>query len=150
LLADLVTKLGDAGAAAIVFVAVFPEADRTAPKLVLDLWRNELRSSGKDLSEFEKMVNVATTELVDPDEKFANSLARRNVVLDFVIAGGGAKSPPQKAGYAVAGDDPIAYVPRFHGAITNLPALDSAAAGLGTADVIPDSDGITRRVPTFV
>lgn len=37
-IADMVTRLNDAGAAAIGFDVVFAESDRTSPRAVVDLW----------------------------------------------------------------------------------------------------------------
>ena len=48
---------------------------------------------------------------------------------------------------ASVGGDPKSFMPSFPGLLQNVPVLENAAAGRGLFTVLPESDGIVRRVP---
>ena len=54
--------------------------------------------------------------------------------------------PATKASYAFAGDDPLPELFGFSGAVTNLPAIEEAASGNGSFNLISETDNIVRRV----
>ncbi len=43
--------------------------------------------------------------------------------------------------------DPKPFLFNFPGLLRNIPTLDNAAAGRGIFSIIPERDGIVRRVP---
>jgi adenylate cyclase len=58
--------------------------------------------------------------------------------------------PKRHAGMAFAGDNPAALVPSLRGVVTNLPAIEEAAAGQGHFNLIAEHDSIIRRVPLLL
>lgn len=140
--ADLVDRLHEAGVAAIAFDIAFAEPDRTAPQKVAELWP-QIRDQA-DLKE-------AILALPDPDQRLAASMARAPVVTGFFLRSGKGPNPARKGTLFPRWDqgslqDPLRQVPRFESAITNLPALEAAARGNGSANGSADPDGIHRRV----
>ena len=55
--------------------------------------------------------------------------------------------PAPKWGIAAAGDDPAQFLTPFRGAIINLPQLMEGAKGTGSFSIVPERDGVIRRVP---
>jgi adenylate cyclase len=139
ILAQLVDKLTEAGAAAIAFDVLFAEPDRLAPQALLQRWQRR--------PDFTQLGDVIG-KLPDPDVELAKSLGNANSVVSFVLLNGTRRGTPVlKAGFATAGDDPLSFVFGFGGAVTSLPALEAAAKGNGSVTSIPDADGVIRRVP---
>ena len=140
--ADLTARLHDMGAAAIVFDIVFAEPDRTSPANILQIWPNT--------PEIETLRGVARS-LPDHDEVLAEVFAQANVVTGFVLTDApGGRTPALKGSFAMAGDDPKPFLPTYRGAVTNLPGLEKASAGNGSFNLVPETDGMVRRVPLLV
>lgn len=138
-LAELVDRLAQAGAAAVAFDIVFAESDQTS----LDRFVQRL-PDGPAKAEIAAVVARA----VPNDRRFAQSLAEAPVVLGLTLSGSGSKdAPPQKAGVAVAGDDPAPFLASFPAAAAPIGELAEAARGLGATNWAPDRDGVVRRVP---
>jgi adenylate cyclase len=140
-LADLVTKLGQNGAAAIGFDMVFPEPDRMSPANTLRFWPNAEALAGLR-QEIEK--------LPSNDQVFAEAIGTAPVVLGFIAAPQGTSIPETKAGFAHGGDDPKLFVPFYPGAAASLKELQDKAQGTGSLNWIPDQDQIIRRMPMVV
>ncbi|MBD9397428.1 CHASE2 domain-containing protein [Pseudomonas sp. PDM11] len=138
--AEMVERLEQAGAAAVVFDVLFAEPDRTSPEQLL---RGNLLPPA---------LATQLAALPDHDEQFAEVLKRSNVVLGFAaeqsLRDGG--PPLSRFGLVQQGPSPLAFVPGFQGAARPLPLLEQAARGLGAMTFRPDSDGVVRRVPLFV
>ena len=96
-LAELVQKLSENGAASIGFDMVFPEPDRMSPANALRFWPNSEELAGLK-SEIEK--------LPSNDTVLAEAIAKAPVVLGFIAAPQGTSIPETKAGFATGGDDP--------------------------------------------
>lgn len=153
-IAELVRKLQDAGASAISFGIVFAEADRTAPRSMVNVWK----STGA--------VRDQLLALPDHDQVMAQALQRGAVVLGFAghgdAAAPGAPSasaaeshaprrlPKRLAGLADAGTSALPYLHGFTDTVSALESLENAAAGNGSLAYIPDGDGVVRRVPMLV
>ncbi|MEQ9326286.1 MAG: adenylate/guanylate cyclase domain-containing protein [Rhodospirillales bacterium] len=139
-LARLVEKLSDAGAAAIVFDIVFAEPDRTSPAEALRNWQ-----AGPDAAE-------VLSRLPDHDTAFAEAIAGAPVVLGVAFGSGkdGARKPLVLSGIAFGGDDPRESLAEYDSVTANLDILEHAAAGIGNFNFISDGDGVVRRVPLFV
>ena len=139
LLADLVRRLGELGAAAIAFDMVFAEPDRTSPAQILPLWGEAAHDPA---------VRALAQRVADHDAVFAAAIAEVPTVLGYpLVPDGGTQVPPAKWGIATTGDDPFQFLKAFGGALANLPALEAAAAGLGVFNVDLDPNGPVRRVP---
>ncbi|HML14721.1 MAG TPA: adenylate/guanylate cyclase domain-containing protein [Xanthobacteraceae bacterium] len=142
LVAKLVDRLGELGAAAIAFDIVFAEPDRTSPAHALE--------DLKGLKPDDPLV-ARLAALPDHDVLLGEALKRARAVTGFVMTHKkGALVPKAKASFANAGDDPRPWVPNFGGAIVNLGVLEDAAAGNGSTNDILGIDGVTRRVPLLV
>jgi adenylate cyclase len=54
----------------------------------------------------------------------------------------------RRTGVAVIGDgQPTDFLPNYPCVLDNIPALQESAAGVGITTSLPESDGVTRRVP---
>ena len=138
LVARLVSRLTELGAAVIVFDMVFAEPDRTSPNQVLELW--------PDTPAVEAL-RRQSADLPDHDRILAEAIARSNVVTGFVLTGGELpRRPVAKKGFAFGGDDPRQFLLPYTGAVVNLPEIEAAAAGNGSSNLVPEGDGIMRRV----
>lgn len=145
LLATLVERLTQAGAALIVFDVVFAEPDRTSPTRLLQEWQ-----SLGDAKSFAQL-QVAGANLPDHDRLFADAIERSAVILGFVaLELENDVAPRVKFGLAQLGDDPAQFVPSFNGAAANLDILSLKALGQASFNSLPDSDNIVRRVPFFI
>jgi len=135
----LVERLRDQGAAVIALDMVFAEPDRTSPSRVIPLW--------DDVPELQQWAH----KLQDHDDILAATVAGGGVVTGFALSNKpGQYSPAVKAGFAMAGEDPMPFIPRYSGAVTTLTAVEAHAAGNGALNVTKDHDGIIRRVPMVV
>lgn len=136
-IARLVDRLGESGAAAIAFDIVFAEPDRLSPERSVE----QLRRLGATVA-------IPPSGLPDGDDLLASAFRQNPVVAGLVLTSDGtARAPEAKAGFAFGGEDPTAYLPDQPAAVTNLPGLRSAAAGLGVFSLMPGMDGVIRNVP---
>ena len=141
--AQLVDRLREAGAAVIAFDIDFAEPDRTSPKLLLPL----LSRNGVGAEEAERI--LATVP--DPDIRLAEAIHALPVITGFILTDRTQTRPPlAKVGFALAGEDPLGHVDSFSAAISNLPELEAAAAGNGFLNQYVDWDHVVRRVPLIL
>lgn len=136
--ADLILRLHDLGAAVIALDMVFAEPDRSSPsRLAGASWLADLG-----------LEPGATALLPDHDARLAAALGQVNAVTGFgLIARPGSREPAIKAGFAVIGPDPVGGLFDFPGAVTNLPALEQAAAGNGSFSLVGRQGGVVRAMP---
>src|SRR6516164_2827119 len=143
IVAQLVDKLRETGAAVIAFDIDFAEPDRTSPKLLLPL----LAKNGVGAEEAEKLLAAVP----DPDQRLADAMGTMPVVTGFILTDRGETRPPlAKAGFALVGDDPLGHVDSYSAAIANLPGLEAAAAGNGFLNRFVDWDLVVRWVPLIL
>ncbi len=136
-LAQLVDRLGQAGAATIVFDIVFSEPDRTS----MAAQAEQLRLAGAE-------VTLPTTGAVSNDAVFAAAIARNSVTLGIAISNETqAALPAPKGGFAFGGADPKTYLPSFTGGVGNIPEITAPALGLGSFSFPTAVDGVVRTVP---
>ncbi len=145
LMARIVNRLTQAGAAAIALDILQQEPDRTGPESLLKQWQ-----SRPDFT----VLRDAVAKLPDPDTEYATALAAGPTVLSFALNATPSGRPPLcKVNFSylgTAGDDPSAYLFQLPGVTAALPAFEQAAAGNGATNTQPDADGIIRRVPLAV
>lgn len=141
-IADMVTDLTRLGAAVIAFDAVFAEADRLNPDIAADTFR--------DLDEATREKLKA---LPSNDRIFADAIRKSRVVL------GESGGPDVRAdldknlpvtGLATLGEEPQPFIFKFPGLLRNVSVLEEAAAGRGLFTIVPERDGIVRRVPMIM
>ncbi len=138
--AELVSKLREAGTAAIVFDVLFAEPDRTSPASLL-----------KDQGLDDALISQLQA-LPDHDTQLAGALSGSNVVLGFATErrSAGADLPLSRFGLVTAGQPPLAFLPAYSSAVRALPVLEQAAAGTGALTFEPDTDGVVRKVPLLL
>lgn len=147
----LLKKLRDLGASGIGLDMVFPEQDRTSLGVIREEMRREY---GVSLD-----LEGVPARLRDNDAILAESLSRGPFVLgySFIFAGEG-----RVKGECLLHPVPVAVVGKTGpggmpeglfkaaGAACSLGTLSSSASGSGFFNVIPDSDGVIRRVPLLI
>ncbi len=143
-IADLVEAISGAGAAVVAFDSTYPEAERNPADEVLE--------SGSELALETRREIEAGREAMDGDRHLASVLATNPVVLGFTFT----NAPvPDKGGLPAstvhyAGDlDRVTFL-RMKTHVGNLPVLQEAATAGGFFTVMPDADGVIRRVPTVM
>jgi adenylate cyclase len=142
--AELVARLINAGAAVIALDIVFAEPDRTSPE-------NLLAGFGDTPAGRLFRDAISAGDLEKHDTILADILAQGPTVGGFIPVGrDSGVLPIVKAGLAHSGDDPAQFLRAYPGAIANLPEIDEALAGGGSLSPVFDSDGVIRRVPLFV
>jgi adenylate cyclase len=140
-LAQLVDRLTANGAAAIGFDIVFPEPDRTSPSRIVDSIAGLSQSTRDELA-----------GRPSNDTLFAESMERGRVVLGMTAR---AAQPNEAVGFtptplAFGGGDPRPFLHNYPGVVANIKELDAAARGRGNFGLLPESDGIIRRIPAIV
>lgn len=136
-LAQLVDRLGQAGAATIAFDIVFPEPDRTSMAAQAEL----LRQGGAE-------VTLPAGGATSNDTVFAEAIGRNSVTLGVAISNETDTAlPPPKGGFAFGGADPKTYLPAYTGGVGNIPEIIGPAKGLGSFSFPTAVDGVVRTVP---
>jgi adenylate cyclase len=143
-LADMVINLANLGAAAIAFDVVFSEPDRLNP----DVAANSMRY-------LDELTRSKLRELPSNDQVLADAIRRARVVLGetglpSVVSDIDTDLP--FTAFASRGDKGSSE-PRFFefdGLLRNVPALEKIAAGRGLVTIVPERDGIIRRVPMIL
>lgn len=136
--AELVSRLHEAGAASIGLDVVFAEADRTSP-------REWLKAT-----QLPQEAALLLQALPDHDETLAAALQTAPVALGFALdnadglTGEPCKSP---AGIVTIGGSADAQLRPFSRCVQSIPALAQAAQAHGALSFIPDEDGVVRRLP---
>src|SRR5882724_2237638 len=141
-IADLVSELTRLGAVVIAFDAVFSEPDRLNPNIAADTFRN-----------LDEVTREKLRLLPSNDQIFADAIKTSRVVL-------GESGLTQElaaldktlpvTGLAMLGEEPQRFMFDFQGLLRNVPVLEHAAAGRGLFTVMPERDGIVRRVPMIM
>ena len=141
-LAALVDRLTALGAAVIGFDVYFPEPDRMSPGL-----------AAQSFVGLDEPTRAALARLPSNDAIFAEALRRSRVVLGETARErdlGGVGKPLVKAPLARLGPDPRPYLRSFPGIVRAIPELEQQAAGIGMVTIVPEPDGIVRRVPLVI
>jgi adenylate cyclase len=141
-IADIVSNLTRMGAVVIAFDVVFSEPDRLNPDIAADNFR------GLDEATRDKL-----RALPSNDQVFADVIRKSRVVLGE-SGGRDVHSDLDKelpvTGFATLGEDPDPFLFKFGGLLRNVKVLEDAAAGRGLFTIVPERDGIVRRVPMLM
>ena len=144
--ADLIRRLTAAGAVVIGFDIVFAEPDRMSPNLLADA-----------LPTLDPATQTTLRALPSNDAVMADAMRASRVILGQTALAapvpweGGDLPPTTNVGIrAVAGASAKGFVPEFAGLLRNTPTLEAAAIGRGLFTILPEQDGIVRRVPMIV
>ena len=139
--AQLIDRLGEAGARTIVFDILFAEADRLSPP-----------AYARFIEPVDARMAALLRTLPSNEEAMAAAIERYPVVLGEAGIGGtgsklaGGSDPPAR--FAWLGEGIEAALPAFPRGVTALPTLAADARGLGLVSVVPELDGVVRRAPT--
>ena len=140
-IAKMVQNLMQMGALVVAFDVVFAEPDRMNPAGVVE------SMYGLDAETKKKLL-----KLPGNDAFLANVIKKSRVVLGqagfwykLETKGG----PPVKKSVALLGPKPHAFLPRFVSLVRNVPIIEKVATGHGLFSLVPEPDGIVRRVPTL-
>ena len=141
-IADIVANLTRLGAVVLAFDAIFSEPDRLNPDIAADTFRN-----------LDEATREKLRALPSNDQIFADAIRNSRVVL------GESGGPDVHAdldknlpvtGFAMLGEDPQDFMPQFPGLLRNVRVIEEAAAGRGLFTIVPERDGIVRRVPILM
>lgn len=138
ILARLVDKLTEQGAAVIAFDMLFAEPDRLS-----------ISRMARDLVAFTdpETVQKLAVAVQDNDKVLADAFAHSRVVLGFAFDVEGGGTPAKRYyGTAFTGDNPEQYLPIQQGTVKAIPLLEEAAKGNGSVNTDLESVEI-RRVP---
>ncbi|MEM7289367.1 MAG: CHASE2 domain-containing protein, partial [Pseudomonadota bacterium] len=147
--AELIDKLTALGAITIGFDIIFAENDRLSPPRI-----------AADNPQLPQVALSALEAMPQNEEMLVAAIQRSRVVLGETSARQGQaereanteKQPvePRSIPYAQLGDDPDPFLLKFPRLVQNVEVLTNAAAGVGLFTVVPDPDGIFRKVPLVV
>ncbi len=141
--ARMLDRLRAAGVVATAFDVVFAEPDRTSPAVYADF-----------LKEAEPGVVEALRSLPSNDEVFARAIRQSRLVLGqsgyHRSLEEAARVDTPKIPLAILGRDPTPYLYRFPGLVRNTAELEQAASSRAVFNLVPERDGVVRRVPAFV
>jgi adenylate cyclase len=141
-MADLILRVGQAGAVVVGMDIVLAEPDRTSPARLAE----RLGEERPDMS-------ALLRALPDHDRVLAGILSRSRIVLGQTgvpDAASGAERPPIRTPVAELGASARAFLPDYAGLVRNLDLFEQAAPGRGVFTLNPEPDGIVRRVPAMI
>lgn len=145
-LAKMVANLMNQGAALVAFDMVFAEPDRMNPEGVVE-----------SLYNLDDTTREAILKLPSNDDLFADVIKQSRVVLGqagFWDDRPESSTRPAFKSIAVRGlvrdaPKPSQFLPSFKSMIRNVEVLEGPGAGHGIFSLVPETDGIVRRVPTL-
>ncbi len=143
LLGQLLIELQQRGAVVVGFDIVFAERDRLSPGALADL-----------IEQLDEDIRRRLDQLPNNDLLFARIIERGRVVTGRFglssIQPGADRELIRETSIAFVGGPPQPYLYSLAGVVQNIPEIDLAAAGAGMLSIIPEPDGIVRRVPALL
>ncbi|NCC53785.1 MAG: CHASE2 domain-containing protein, partial [Spartobacteria bacterium] len=147
LMARLADRMWDAGAAVVAYDIVFAEPDRASPSVMKRTWE---QIYGKRIN-----IEIATGEVGDFDERFAQSLVRGRSVLgcsmklpDVILDENPIRPDEGYRGYYYEMGEPQRnFILQARGVVAPIVVLQNAAAGVAFDNITSDQDNIVRKVP---
>ena len=125
--------------AAIAFDVVFSEEDRLNPQ---DLLLQLQKETGE----------LNNVEVQDTNEIFIESIKKSKVILPIIGEPNEnfvQNNSKPKLRIIAKGDDPKNFIYKYKNKIISLEELNNAAVGIGSISLLPNIDGIIRRVPVL-
>ncbi|QSZ43041.1 CHASE2 domain-containing protein [Sulfurimonas aquatica] len=139
IVAQMIYNLAVSGVGAVGFDIMFPEADRTSPrKIINDLGIADLVPDDKE---------------IDYDEVFASVISQTPTILGYTFDFNGNKqymdleAPDVPAIFTQTGKLEREYLLQPTGVIKNLPVIQDNSYSSGFFNATPDVDGVIRSVP---
>jgi adenylate cyclase len=139
-LARLIEAIGRKEPLVIALDILLSEPDRASPDHLLAMLPPSPERDALELR--------LKTSNFSNDAILAETLSKYPVVAGMVMAHGGAP-PLIRAGFAVAGDNPAVFLPKFSGAVTPIPVLQPVLKGVGGLNWLPEYDQVVRNIPTL-
>ena len=143
LLGQLLVELQQRGAVVVGFDVVFAERDRLSPGALADV-----------IDQLDADTRRRLSQLPNNDLLFARIIEQGRVVTGRFglssIQPGADRELIRKSSIAFVGGPPQPYLYSLAGVVQNIPEIDLAAAGAGMLSIIPEPDGIVRRVPALL
>jgi adenylate cyclase len=131
------------GEKAIEKYGQYPFPRETYSKIISDLY-------GANAGIVGSTILMPEPDRMGTDRVLADTLKQYPVVLSQTLVEDCAKDirPPRRTGIAVVGDgQPTDFLPNYPCVLDNIPELQESAAGVGITSSLPETDGVTRRVP---
>ncbi len=141
LVAEMVQRLIDSGAVVVAYDIVFAEPDRMSPASV-----------AQTLPVLDEQTRQKLTTLPSNDQILGQVMRTGNVVVGQAALPGEAGPPRELKAATIAelGNDPRPWLTTYERILTNVPAINEAAAGWAVFTVAPEPDGVVRRVPAIM
>lgn len=145
IIGEIVSFVGKGNPKAIGLDIVFAEPDRLSPKRI---------ASAIDLQNMAASCRSDLDSLPDYDKLLAEALESTPAILGFSFVLNSYATPAgfnsRPCGFAVIGVDPKPWLFTAANGIGNLPVLEKAASGSGFFNILPDEDGVVRKVPLII
>jgi len=144
IIADMVKNLMDMGAILVAFDIVFAEPDRMNPESVAD-----------SIASLDDDMRGILRKLPSNDTYFAETIKKSRVVLGQASYWENIEkdqATPIRSPIFVRGPkgvSPLSFVPPVPSIVRNVNELELAAHGHGFFSLLPEPDGVVRRVPTL-
>jgi adenylate cyclase len=138
-LAKLTTELKAAGASIVVYALPLDSPDPAAPSRLAALLPAD------------DSARAALGQFPAPDDRLAQALGSVQAVTGFTLGESGARAPLPKTPLTFDGDAiALGAVPDFAQAAGALAPIETASAGSGALNILPDADGTVRRLPLIL
>ena len=131
------------GEKAIEKYGQYPFPRETYSKIITDLYGGGAALVGST-------VLMPEPDRMGTDGSLANTLKEYPVVLSQTLTDVCSKDNREirRTGIAVVGDgQPTDFLPNYPCVLDNIPILQESAVGVGITSSLPETDGVTRRVP---
>ena len=142
ILAELVRRLTQMGALQVAFDIAFAEPDRMNPDGVVG-----------SLAGLDAATKAKILKLPSNDRVFGSMIRQSNVVLGQAVkwkqAPDEGKRAPVKKSVAIKGPKPHSLLPNAPALVRNVDEIEKYAKGHGIFSLVPEPDGIIRRVPSL-
>ncbi|MBV9462186.1 MAG: adenylate/guanylate cyclase domain-containing protein [Bradyrhizobium sp.] len=141
-IADMIINLSNLGAVVIAFDVVFSEPDRLNPDV-----------AARTMRYLDDATRARLRELPSNDQVLADAIKRSRVVLGEtgvpeVVRSETDESLPLTPFATIGREiDPVQFLFENAGLLRNVPVIEKAAAGRGLITIVPERDGMIRRVP---
>lgn len=138
--AELVTKLTEAGVVVIAFDIFFSEPER-----------NPVSQIESIIPEFAQSYNLPVNKIkqqVDADTQFANALSNNDIVLGFLLHDDTFKQTNPLPNSSITwrvNEQSNSQITAFLGATVNIPILQASAIGNGFINAHSENDGFIRK-----
>jgi adenylate cyclase len=131
------------GEKAIEKYGQYPFSRETYGEIIRELYDNGAGLVGTTIL-------MSEPDRMGTDVKLAETLKQYPVVLSQTLVEECSTDNrlPRRTGIAVVGDgQPTDFLPNYPCVLDNIPVLQASAVGVGITSSLPETDGVTRRVP---